>query len=70
MKLVLVALKCDLRKSGADDDEESQPEKSMINYQEGLQVAERIKALRYLGNPTSLRWACSCGLTCFQNAQP
>lgn len=54
VKLVLVALKCDLRKRGADgeegdgDDDDSQPEKPMINYDEGLKVAEKIKALRYL----------------------
>jgi small GTP-binding protein len=48
VKLVLVALKCDLRKKD-DDDEGTQPEKSLIQYDEGLKVAERIKALRYLG---------------------
>lgn len=47
VKLVLVALKCDLRKRD-DDDEDAQPEKPMIQYDEGLQVAGRIKALRYL----------------------
>jgi hypothetical protein len=54
VKLVLVALKCDLRKRGVDGeegdgDDDSQPEKPMINYDEGLKVAEKIKALRYLG---------------------
>jgi len=49
VKLVLVALKCDLRKRDDDDDEDAQPEKPMIQYDEGLKVAERIKALRYLG---------------------
>jgi Rho family protein len=48
VKLVLVALKCDLRKKD-DDDEGTQPEKALIQYDEGLKVAERIKALRYLG---------------------
>jgi Rho family, other len=48
VKLVLVALKCDLRKRDEDEDAE-QPEKPMIQYDEGLKVAERIKALRYLG---------------------
>jgi len=52
VKLVLVALKCDLRKRD-DDEEEAQPEKPMIQYDEGLKVAERIKALRYLGMHTS-----------------
>jgi len=47
VKLVLVALKCDLRKREGEDDDE-QPEKPMINYDEGLRVAEKIKALRYL----------------------
>jgi Rho family, other len=52
VKLVLVALKCDLRKREDDDAEDSemrQPEHEMINYEQGLKVAERIKALRYMG---------------------
>ncbi|CAI6335976.1 unnamed protein product [Periconia digitata] len=48
VKLVLVALKCDLRKRDDDDDGEAQPEKPMIQYDDGLKVAEKIKALRYL----------------------
>lgn len=52
VKLVLVALKCDLREQGADDevDENGQPreKKDMINYNQGLEVARRINALRYL----------------------
>jgi Rho family protein len=52
VKLVLVALKCDLREQGADDevDENGQPKekKEMINYNQGLEVARRINALRYL----------------------
>ncbi|KAL9592195.1 MAG: hypothetical protein Q9179_006959 [Wetmoreana sp. 5 TL-2023] len=55
VKLVLVALKCDLRANADDDDDEapedpSQPrkEKEMIDYKEGLEVARRIQALRYL----------------------
>lgn len=58
VKLVLVALKCDLRE-GAEDDEEAVPDatdatdgrkekKPMINYEQGLEVARRINALRYL----------------------
>ena len=62
VKLVLVALKCDLREKTADDDEEtgdhntSRPrkEKEMIDYKQGLEVARRIHALRYLGKPGSL----------------
>lgn len=50
VKLVLVALKCDLREKGQDDEDESQePKRPMIEYKQGLQVAQRIKALRYLG---------------------
>lgn len=48
VKLVLVALKCDLRKKEDAEDDEQESEKPMINYDEGLKVAERIKALRYL----------------------
>ncbi|KAL9125068.1 MAG: hypothetical protein Q9217_005673 [Psora testacea] len=53
VKLVLVALKCDLREKGADDEEEEAVrngrEKEMIDYKQGLEVAKRIQALRYLG---------------------
>jgi Rho family protein len=52
VKLVLVALKCDLRNDGGDDeaDENGQPreKKDMITYNQGLEVARRINALRYL----------------------
>ncbi|KAL9042932.1 MAG: hypothetical protein Q9214_003646 [Letrouitia sp. 1 TL-2023] len=55
VKLVLVALKCDLRASSDDEEDAtgqdpSQPrrEKDMIDYKEGLEVARRIQALRYL----------------------
>ncbi|KAL9015004.1 MAG: hypothetical protein Q9173_000359 [Seirophora scorigena] len=61
VKLVLVALKCDLRASSDDEDDGvdedlSQPrkEKDMIDYKEGLEVARRIQALRYLGIIDSL----------------
>ena len=54
MKLVLVALKCDLRERGGDEEEEETGaarggEKLMIDYKQGLEVAKRIQALRYLG---------------------
>jgi Rho family protein len=52
VKLVLVALKCDLRKRDDDDAENAEPEKPCIDYDEGLRVAEKIKALRYLGMKT------------------
>lgn len=51
VKLVLVALKCDLREQGADEEAEADGqhrEKEMINYNQGLEVARRINALRYL----------------------
>ncbi|KAI9791328.1 MAG: Rho GTPase [Piccolia ochrophora] len=53
VKLVLVALKCDLREKNADEEEELEgatrrEEKEMIDYQQGLEVARRIQALRYL----------------------
>lgn len=55
VKLVLVALKCDLRENGGDDDGEETAEggvqrekKEMITYNQGLEVARRINALRYL----------------------
>ncbi|OBT95873.1 Rho GTPase [Pseudogymnoascus verrucosus] len=54
VKLVLVALKCDLREN--DDAAEEEPtapaagggKKECITYQQGLEVARRIGALRYL----------------------
>lgn len=54
VKLVLVALKCDLREKHADDEDEGDDagnikEKEMIDYKQGLEVARRIQALRYLG---------------------
>jgi Rho family, other len=58
VKLVLVALKCDLRESGTEEDADDQPEASgaeqprekrpTITYDQGLEVARRIGALRYL----------------------
>ncbi len=53
VRLVLVALKCDLREKHGDDDGEDgvvhEPKRAMIDYKQGLAVAEKIKALRYLG---------------------
>ena len=54
VKLVLVALKCDLREKHTDDTEEGETtaptsEKTFIDYDTGLAVAKRIQALRYLG---------------------
>ena len=52
VKLVLCALKCDLREQKEGDEEEGvapEPKRPMIDYKQGLAVAEKIKALRYLG---------------------
>ena len=50
VKLVLVALKCDLREQSDDDDPTTvEPKASLIDYKQGLAVAEKIRALRYLG---------------------
>ncbi|KAI5357539.1 putative small GTPase, P-loop containing nucleoside triphosphate hydrolase [Septoria linicola] len=54
VKLVLVALKCDLREQKDEDDENAgatggrEGKKELIDYKAGLAVAEKIKALRYL----------------------
>lgn len=52
VKLVLVALKCDLRETededGTNEDGSPREKKPMINYDQGLEVARRIHALRYL----------------------
>lgn len=63
VKLVLVALKCDLRESAEEDEEGAaatgggngadgvsgpREKKPMINYDQGLEVARRINASRYL----------------------
>jgi Rho family protein len=47
---VLCALKCDLREEHEkEDDEPHAPPRPMIQYNEGLEVARQIGALRYLG---------------------
>lgn len=52
VKLVLVALKCDLREQSAEEeadaDGQHREKKEMVNYNQGLEVARRINALRYL----------------------
>jgi Rho family protein len=55
VKLVLVALKCDLREVKKEDEDEDAAQegeggrRQMVDYKQGLAVAEKIKALRYLG---------------------
>lgn len=46
VKIVLCALKCDLREEHEKDDAEGP---QLIQYNEGLEVAKQIGALRYLG---------------------
>lgn len=46
MKIVLCALKCDLREEHEKDDVNAP---QLIQYNEGLEVAKKIGALRYLG---------------------
>lgn len=59
VKIVLVALKCDLRENNEDEDEDAtaatgaaegaqREKRPMIDYNQGLDVARRIKAMRYL----------------------
>ena len=54
VKIVLVALKCDLREEHDQDEDEEKdatpaPKQQPVTYAEGLEVAKRIGALRYLG---------------------
>lgn len=57
VKLVLVALKCDLRNDDGDDEDEDEHlngvgsgsgRSNLITYEEGLEMAKKIGALRYL----------------------
>ena len=51
VKLVLVALKCDLREQDNEEpnaDGQPKEKKDLITYNQGLEVARRINALRYL----------------------
>ena len=54
VKIVLCALKCDLREEHEKDDPEAL---ALIQYQEGLEVAKKIGALRYLGTSAALHLA-------------
>jgi len=61
VKIVLCALKCDLREEHEKDDDDeapAAPHRQMVQYHEGLQVARTIGALRYLG--TNERRAVGC----------
>lgn len=54
VKLVLVALKCDLREQGEGEEDDAEAgdqqreKRPTITYDQGLEVARRIGALRYL----------------------
>lgn len=58
VKLVLVALKCDLRGESGDDADDAaaaqEAKRPCIDYKQGLAVAEKIRALRYLGKWSAL----------------
>ena len=59
VEIVLVALKCDLRSASGEDNEDedgnneqtvkTERKKDMLTYHQGVEVAKRIRALRYLG---------------------
>jgi len=54
VKIVLVALKCDLREAQDEEDEDPhEPKAPMVEYKQGLEAAKNIKALRYLGTCSS-----------------
>jgi len=70
VKIVLCALKCDLREEHEKDEAEGQ---ALIQYQEGLEAAKRIGALRYLGKFYCESSGCGVMLTrgrMFGDAQP
>ncbi len=48
VKLVLLALKCDLREARDTKGSSRQSMANLITYQEGLEMAKQIQALRYL----------------------
>jgi len=51
VKLALVALKCDLREDEATRERLARFGEKCITYEEGLDMARRIHAVRYLGIP-------------------
>ena len=58
--IVLVALKCDLRPGSDEDmDGSNEPKQTRITYDQGLEVAKRIHALRYLGTSHTFAAACA-----------
>ena len=53
VKLVLVALKCDLRDDERTKERLGKYGEKCISYEEGLAMAKQIRAVRYLGIPIS-----------------
>jgi Rho family, other len=49
VKLVLVALKCDLRDDDRTKERLAKYGEKCISYEEGLAMAKQIRAVRYLG---------------------
>src|SRR5271170_5563058 len=57
VKLALVALKCDLRDDEVTKERLAKYGEKCISYEEGLEMAKQIRAVRYLGPPEPLEWA-------------
>ena len=53
VRLVLAALKCDLREDEATKERLQNYNEECITYDEGLAMARKIKAVRYLGTHPS-----------------
>ncbi len=75
VKIVLCALKCDLREEHEkeDDEENTAPPRPMIQYNEGLEVARQVGALRYLGTVHDRLHMCrktNAPYRVFSNAKP
>src|ERR1700694_6031609 len=51
VKLVLVAVKCDLRDDDATKERLDKYGEKLISYEQGLAMAKTIKAVRFLGIP-------------------
>ena len=50
VKLALVALKCDLRDDEGTKERLARYGEKCISYEEGLEMAKHIRAVRYLGS--------------------
>jgi len=64
VKIVLTALKCDLRK-----DEEQNENPNAISFEEGLSKAKEIGAVKYLGTVATF-WHDTSLANCLQSALP